>query len=88
MAKKKKRTSQPVNYNVPGFSASHMDRETAKKNVMSKLKRQGIEGHDATAAYDRGKLTQDSSTGKYTFSTNAMSIASPAGRDVPLPKSK
>mgnify|MGYP003646295764 CR=1 FL=1 len=86
--KSRKANSKPVNYNVPGFSATSTQRETAKKMVMSKLEKQGLKGKDKLDAYNRGKLTQNQSTGKYTYSTNAMSVASPVGRDVPLPKTK
>ena len=86
MAKKgrtKKKKGTPVNYNTPGFSARSIDREIAKKKVISQLERQGITGADKLNAMNRGKLTQDAS-GAYSFRTDALS----KGRDIPLPKSK
>jgi hypothetical protein len=85
--KKPKKQSTPPNFNQPGFKASSISRETAKKMVSHKLSVQGITGADLGNAMNRGKLTQNSA-GKYTFSTNAQSPASPSGRDVPLPPSK
>jgi hypothetical protein len=85
---KKKPPSAPLNFNKPGFSSSSISSQVAKKKVMLQLERQGISGADKLNAMSRGKLTQSSSTGKFTYSTNAMSSASPSGRDVPLPSSK
>tara|TARA_R110000822_G_scaffold115754_1_gene247583 strand:+ start:2946 stop:3218 length:273 start_codon:yes stop_codon:yes gene_type:complete len=90
MAKKgrTKKNKKAVDYNVPSFSGSSIMREKAKTNTLNKLKAQGLNRLDVDRAMSRGKLTQNASTGRYTFSTDALSRATPVGRDVPLPKSK
>ena len=67
-----------MDYSIPNFSESAFNRETAKKKVRSQLEalmagRDGISLSDVNRAYDRGKLTQNPSTGMYTFSTDLYS---------------
>jgi len=76
--KKKKDDSTPVELNAPTFSESAFNRENAKKKVRAQLEAlmagpDGISLSDVNAAYDRGKLTQNPSTGQYTFSTDVYS---------------
>ena len=71
--KKSKKPTTPPNFNQPAFSAKSSNREVAKKKVMMQLEVQGISGADKLNAMNRGALTQNSSTGQYTFKTDAYS---------------
>jgi len=71
--KNKKDDSTPVDFSVPTFSKSSLSSEIAKKKVGHALSVAGFKGSDYLNAMNRGKLTMNPSTGRYTFSTDVYS---------------